>query len=182
MANNNLAILYGAFVPTNNIWDVQQIYSTEVTSPEFKELLVRLYQNINNIALVLNVKDSAIYPLQEFVNGQLWFQNPSYNSSTAGDASLRQVFRIVINFGVLPVTTSKSVAHTIPITPMTTFTRIYATASDTTGNNYLPIPYASASGTDNIQIDVNATNVTITTASDRSNFNICYCILEYIQS
>ena len=64
---------YGAFVPTNLIWDVQQLQSVDVNSPEFKELLVRLYQNINNIALVLNIKDTGMYQLSEFVNGQLFF-------------------------------------------------------------------------------------------------------------
>jgi hypothetical protein len=36
---------YGMFIPTTQVWDVSEIYSTEVTSPAFKELLVRLYQN-----------------------------------------------------------------------------------------------------------------------------------------
>jgi hypothetical protein len=173
-------IYSGAFVPTTNIWDVSQLYDVDVTSPAFKELLVRLYQNINNIAVVLNVKDTGYYLDQEFVNGQLYFPNPNYNSSTAEDPGFRQVWRLVINFGALPNTAAKTFAHGLTINGAVTFTRIYATASDTTGFNYIPIPYASASGTDNIQIDVNATDVTITTASDRTNFNICYIVLEYL--
>ena len=65
---------------------------------------------------------------------------------------------------------------------MTTFTRVYATASDTTGFNYIPVPYASSTAANNIELNVNGTNVNIITGSNRSNFNICYVVLEYLQS
>lgn len=176
-------IYSGAFVPTTNIWDVQALYDTDVNTPAFKELLVRLYQNVNNIANVLNLKDTGYYLNQEFVNGQLYFPDPTLNSSTSANAEFRQVWRFVINFGALPDFTgspTKSVPHGLTINSGVTFTRIYATASDTTGFNYIPIPYASASGADNIQLDVNATDVVITVASDKSAFNVCYVILEYL--
>lgn len=173
---------FGAFVPTTNIWDVGQLQDVDVNSPEFKELLVRLYQNLNLMALVLNVKDTGYYVTNELVNGQLFFPNPNLNSTTTSTATFRQAFRILVNFGVLPNTGTKSIPHNIPILPTTTFTRIYATASDNTGNNFIPIPYASASGTSNIELSVNATDVTITTASNRSNFTTCYVVLEFLKS
>lgn len=179
MANSNQ---YGAYVNTTNIWDVQQIQQVDVTSPEFKELLVRLYQNINNIALVLNVKDTGMYQLSEFVSGQLYFSNPATNSSTAQSPTQRQVRRKVINFGSLPNAGVKSVAHNITMTSATSFTRIYGAASDTTGNIYIPLPYASPTDADNIELYVDATNVVVTTGSNRSNFNIAYVILEYLQN
>jgi hypothetical protein len=173
---------YGSFVTTTNIWDVQQLYQIDVTSPEFKELLVRLYQNINNIALVLNIKDTGMYNTSEFVNGQVYFSNPANNSSTSANPILRQVYRTVINFGSLPNTGTKSVAHGISTNAAMTFTRIYAAASDTTGLNYIPIPYASPTATNNIELSVDATNVNITTGSNRTNFNVTYVVLEYIKN
>jgi len=177
---------YGSFVPTNFVWDIQQLQQIDVTSPEFKELLVRLYQNINLIALGLNIKDTGLYAISnEVVNGQLWFPNPANTSSTAATPALRQVFRKLVNFGALPDTATKSVPHGITCkttTGGTTFTRIYATASDTTNRVYIPIPYASPTLANNIEINVDATNVNITTGSNRSAFNVCYVILEYIQS
>lgn len=175
---------YGAYVPTTSVWDVQQIYTTDISTPEFKELLVRLYQNINNIAIVLNLKDTGMYPITEFVNGQLWFPNPNNSSATTAAANpiQRQVLRKVINFSTLPNTALKSVAHNIVCTAATSFTRIYATATDPVGLNYIPIPYASPVLANNIEINVDATNVNITTGSNRSAFTICYVILEYIQS
>ena len=182
MANN--PIFSGAFVPTTNVWDVSQLYEIDVNSEAFKELLVRLYQNLNNISLVLNLKDTGYYLNQEFVNGQLYFPNTNLNSSTEQTSEFRQVWRLVINFGALPDFTgspTKSVPHGLTITPGVTFTRIYATASNTTGFEYIPIPYASPTAANSIEINVDATNVNIITGSNRSNFTICYVILEYLK-
>ena len=73
---------YGAFVPNTFIWDVQQLQQVDLNSPEFKELLVRLYQNLNLMANVINVKETGMYPLEEFNTGNSWFPNPANNSST----------------------------------------------------------------------------------------------------
>lgn len=172
----------GAFIPTTNVWDVSQLYSVDVNSPEFKELLVRLYQNVNNIALLLNIKDTGYYPRAEIVNGQVFFPDPALSSTTAAAPVFRQVFRLVINFGALPNTATKSVAHGLTITAGYTFTRIYGCASDTTGGTYIPLPYASPTDASNIEVSVDATNVNVITGSDRTNFAAAYIILEYIKS
>jgi hypothetical protein len=178
MSGNN----YGAFVPTTNVWDVSEIYQTEVTSPEFKELLVRLYQNLNNMALSLNIKDSAYYVNAEFVNGQSFFPNPAYNSSTTTVASMRQVFRLVINFGALPNSTTTSVAHNLPANAGWTFTRIYGCATNPSTPQYLPIPYASNTANASIELWVDGTNVNIKTASNLSAYTTTYVILEYMKT
>jgi hypothetical protein len=177
MANSTL---FGAFVPTTNIWDTSLLYEVDVTSPQFKELFVRLYQNVNLIAIALNLKDTGYYTTTEFVNGQSFFPNPLLNSTTSTAATYRQAFRIVINFGALPDSTTKSVPHTIPITAAVTFTRIYGAASDTTDSLYIPLPYVSTSG-DSVELNLDGTNVNITTSSDMSSYTICYVIVEYLK-
>ncbi|HTJ49060.1 MAG TPA: hypothetical protein VL443_06355 [Cyclobacteriaceae bacterium] len=173
---------YGAFLQTTQVWDVAQIQELDVKSPEFKELLVRMYQQINNIVLVLNIKDTGQYQLSEFVNGQVFFSNPALSSGTAQYPQDRQVIRKVINFGALPNTATKSVAHGITCTSTTTFTRIYGCASDVTGKNYIPLPYASPTLANNIELNLDATNVNITTGSNRINFTITYVVVEFIQT
>ena len=170
----------GQFVPTTNVWDVAQVYDIDVNSEQFRELLVRLYQNLNIIAVALNAKDTGYYVDDEFTNGQLFFPNPTLTSQTSTTPTYRQVLRYAFDFGALPNTGSKSVA--IPIAPNSsyTFTRIYGCASDTSGKNYIPIPYASPTLANNIELSVSSTQVTITTGSNRSNFNVCYVILEYL--
>lgn len=178
----NNPMMFGAFGPTTNVWDVSQVYSTDVQSPEFKELIVRLYQNLNLMWLLLNIKDSGYYNTQEFVNGQLLFPNPALSSSSNTTPTFRQIFRQVIDFGALGIA-SKSLPHNITVTSATTFTRIYGAASNTTLQTYLPIPYADTTAiANNIQLDVTATMVTITNGIDRSAFNQTYVVLEYVQS
>ena len=143
----------GAYIPTTTVMDVSEIYSTEVTSPEFKELLVRLYQNFNNLALAMNVKDTAIYDTEEFVSGQKFFPDPALDSTSDTEPTQRNIFRKVIKFGALPDTATKSVAHGITIDANTTFTRIYGTSSDQAGLVYIPLPYSSTTLNENIKYE-----------------------------
>ncbi len=172
---------YGSFVPTTNIWDVaSEIMSADVNSPEFKELLIRLYQNINLIAINVNLRDAGYYDTTEFINGQLFFPNTTLSSSSTTNPEFRQVFRKVVNFGALPNTATKSVAHGIPINTSYTFTRIYGAASDTTGLTYIPLPYASPVLVNNIELTVDVANVNVTTGSNRTSYNVAYIVLEYL--
>jgi len=178
-----LSTQYGAYVPTNFIWDVQKLQEVDIKSPDFKELLVRMYQNLSLMATVLNIKDTGLYQITEVVNGQMYFSNPSNNSSTVASPALRNVYRKVINYTTaLPNTGTATIPHGITCTSTTTFTRIYATSSDTSGNNYIPIPYASPTAGNNIELHVDGTNVYIITGSNRTNFTQTYIILEYLQT
>lgn len=179
MANPNQV---GAFIGTTSEFDVSAIYETDVTSPQFKELLVRLYQSVNNIALLLNIKDSGYYNTQEFVNGQLLFPNPTLSSATSTVPAFRQIFRTLVNFGQLPDAGILTAPHYINFTSTYSVTRIYGAASDPTGLNYIPLPYAASNINDGISLFVDSTNVNIRTTTDRRNFTICYVIIEYVKS
>jgi hypothetical protein len=163
---------HGAFIPSTFVWDMQEIMDIDVTSDKFKELLVRLYQNINLIQTTLNIKDSAFYDSEEFVNGQVY---PAVTGTNA--TNVRQVFRKMVSFGALPNTAAKTVAHGIDITVGFTFTRIYGAASDTTNLLYLPIPSANP----DINIRIDATNIVITTSANYSLYDTTYVILEYLK-
>jgi hypothetical protein len=179
MANNPQN--FGAYVPTTNIWDPSQLEQVEGLSPSLRELLIRMYQNLNLMALTVNMKDSGFYVTDEFVNSQQFFSNPALTSLSTTTPTLRNVFRTVVNFGALPNAGIKSVLHNIDPNSAFTFTRIYGATSDTTGLTYLPLPFADSAGTDNIQLDVDQFDVNITTTSDRTNYTVTYIILEYLK-
>jgi len=172
----------GAYIPTTTVMDVSEIYSTEVTSPEFKELLVRLYQNFNNLALAMNVKDTAIYDTEEFVSGRTFFPDPALDSTSTTAPAQRQTYRKVISFGALPNAATKTVAHGITIDANTTFTRIYGTSSDPAGLIYVPLPYSSTTLNENINLFVDNTNVSITAGINATAFTITYVVLEYMKT
>lgn len=172
----------GTFIPTTQIWDVSEIKDVDVTKPEFKELLVRMYQNLNTMAISINNKESAFYDTQETVKGQAFFSNPANDSSTASAPENRQVFNKVINFGMLPNAATKNYAHGIGIKRGFTFTRIYGCATQQENTNpavvfnAIPIPYSTI-----VLLNVTATDVVITTTADYRNYT-AYIVLEYIKS
>src|SRR6185369_581411 len=103
----------GSYVPTTNIWDVTRLHEIDVNSAEFKELLVRLYQNINNISLVLNTKCTGYYINEQFVSGKLFF-NPDIDPVQLG-AQYRPGFIKTINTGALGAGVT-AVNHDINVT------------------------------------------------------------------
>jgi len=171
----------GAFVPTTNVWDPTELQDLDVTKPEFKELLVRLYQNLNNISQVLNLKVTGYYYPQEFVTGKKFFPNPTNAGTTSASQQARQGFIMTVIFGALPNSTTKSVPHNITCTAHTSLIFMCAGSTDSTDLLYVPIPYASASG-NNIELNMDDTNVNITTNSDWSSYTNTMVYIEYLKN
>jgi len=170
----------GVFLPTTQIWDSANIQETNVQSSEFKELVIKLYENNNEMAQIINLKDTGIYDINEFVCGQTYF--PTVDSSDSRRTTFRQVYRKVINFGALLDAAAKTVAHAIDITDNVTVTRVYGSSTDTTGHTYIPLPYASPTLVDNIELSLDATNVIVTTGKDRTAYDTTYVVVEYLRN
>lgn len=170
-------------IPTTNVWDPSQIYEVEGISEPLSELLVRMYQNLNQMSLAINAKDAGYYLLEEFVNGQQFFADPADTDQT----NYRPDFRRAVNFGALPAAGSKSVAHSIAPTADYIATRVYGAATNPTAGAgtpfFIPIPYSSATAVaDNLELYVTDTNVVITTGgTDYSAFTQCVVVIEYIK-
>ena len=178
----------GQFITTTQVWDSSAIYGMDVTKPEFKELLVRMYQQLNSMAMAVNGRDAGTYTTDEFVNGQSFFPTPGLTSASSRNPAERQVHRKVINFGALPNTATKMAAHGLAIKASSvgsylgwTFTRIYGTASDTTNREFIPLPYSTGVLANNIELYVDATNVTVVTGADWSSYDTTYIVLEYLK-
>jgi hypothetical protein len=173
----------GPYLPTTQLWDVSEIYSTPELSPGMQELFVRMYQNLNLMALTINGKDIGSYVQLEGVSGQTFFSNPSLSSVTSTQPTARQVYRKVINFGALPnagINPLKSVPHGLTITPATTLTRLYG-ASTRPGVGFIPLPYSSSVAGDIIELSMDATNINITTSSNKSLYTVTYIIIEILK-
>lgn len=169
---------YGISLTTTFLFDVDDIQELEI-KPEFKETLIRLYMNLNRMLLALNKKENGYYPLNQILSGQQFFPNPS--ASYLEQSNYREVFRLVINFGALPNATTKSVPHNIAINAGVSFTHIYGTATDPVNFNYIPLPYASPTLIDNIELKVDATNVTVITGINRTAFTETYIVLDFMK-
>jgi hypothetical protein len=173
---NNL----GSFVPTSFSWEIAQLQETDI-DPKLKSLMIRLYQNLNVMSLVLNDKDTGYYVDQEYVNGQKFFPDPNLNLNSTASPIYRQIYRKVINFGALPNTTSKTIPHNITIQSNYTLTRLYGAATNSIATSLIPLPFASPTAADNIQLEMTDTNIIITTGKDQTTYTTCYIIIEILK-
>jgi hypothetical protein len=144
----------GSYVPTTNVWDVARLYEVDINSDEFKELLVRLYQNVNNIALVLNTKSTGYYINEEFVSGKLFF-----NPESSDPLQLRPGYIMAVNTGALGAGVT-AIDHNIAVTDSFKWMFIYGSATDTVTIVGYPLPFSGAAG-NNIEVSVTATQVLI---------------------
>ena len=171
----------GSNVPTTQLWDTTDIYRANINNKDLTELLVRLYQNLNRLAISCNNKESGFYDIEETSTGQQFFPLPGLNSTGTRYPDFRIPDRKVINFGALPDTGTKSVAHGIHCDANTIVTRTYGSTTDPTGGfSYLTLPYPSPIAANNIELSSTGTNVSITTGSNRSAYTICYIVIEYL--
>lgn len=132
-----------------------------------KELRFRLNDLYQKTTASLNSKEGGLYQPLERTNGQQYFSsgNPQRN---------RTVYRMTVDFGALPNTASKSVAHNISGWDSSfRLTRSYGAATDPTGLNALPIP------NNGILLTINSTDVTVTTTSNRSAYTATTIVIEY---
>ena len=161
-----------SYQPTSSIAPFLPVNRTY--SEDDSQFLIQITSDYSTIAKAVNVREISNFPLQEIAAGQnFYFPNPQQP---------RQTFRMTVNFGALPNAGTKSVAHGISFTSTFSVTKIYGAASDQSGLNYIPLPYASPTLANNVELSLNATNVTITTGSNRSNFTVCYIIIEYLKN
>lgn len=163
----------GFFVPTTGSFDIQQLQEVNVNTPEFKQLLVRLYETVNTIALAVNAKDTAYYPEEEFNTGGILF-----NGNIAQALQQPQIFRRRVTTGALGAGV-KNVAHGLNPTAIWRAVAIYGAATDSTGPTFWPLPFAGV-GVGNISVTIGATNVTINNNSG-STFTDSYVIFLYVK-
>lgn len=170
----------GMFLGTKGVFDPNYLKTKNVNSQDFKESIINLYKHLNSVITILNSKTSGKHPLGEFITGDTYYPDTTLTSSTSALEIERPEIVNTINFGALPNTTTKSVAHNIAWTSRTFFTSHIATATDSTAEKSVSIPYASATTADIIEINVDGTNVNITTGKDWSSYD-CVVILKYLK-
>lgn len=89
------------------------------------------------------------------------------------------VYGKYINFGTLPNTTTKNVAHGISSLNTTKIVSVTGTAA--TASVTLPLPFALSTLASNIGLQADATNITITTGSDRSALSAPRILIKYMK-
>jgi hypothetical protein len=177
MATENLRD--NAFLPTTQIYDVEDLRDMDVNSPEFKELLVRLYMYTSNSASAINSREVGLYYPIEVLTGGTFFPDSGLTGERAVEG--RSIFRQVIDFGALPNAGAKTVAHNIAGAASMKLVRMYGGATDPATPSFLPLPFASTTLNQNIQLEAGTTNVTITTGINRTAYTDTFVVMEYLK-
>ena len=162
----------GYFLPTTTIFDSSQINSLPGESDQLKNLLVIMYQTINQISKATNAKYTGIYTQQEFVNGKTYF-NPVTNEINQPQ---RSNFSMTYLVSVPPGTTP--FPHGLPLTSAWAFTGLEGFANDTTDLLYYPF---GSGNTGQISIMVNDIDFVITN-STANTFDTTYVTLFYLKN
>lgn len=164
-----------AFSSDRPLQSNQVSISLEVPKPDDPAFVETMSLYLKRMADSMNTKEGALYTLKEVATFQQYF--------TAGDPlKTRNVYRKVVNFGALPNTAAATVAHDIAFNADFSLTRMYGAATDPAAFQYLPLPYASPTAANCIELSADATNVIITTGSDRTAFTRCTVVLEYTKN
>lgn len=158
---------YESYLPQSHTipedWENGRAYFVE----HFKKI-------VNN----LNVKEIGYYLDEEVLTGKQFIPSSTTNYDTS--TPFRNVFRMVVNFGQLPNNTTKSVAHNITVNSNFTLVSIYGGATNPSNFNCLPLPFVSAGASGQIELYMDATNINITTTSDRTAWTTCFIVCEYL--
>lgn len=137
---------------------------------EWKEAQEFLTEALREISTGINDRANGFYLPTESLAGK------KFIPGTAIPTNFRQVFRTVIDFGALPNTTNKSVAHGINWTNSTSLIFAQGASTDPSAVNSI-----SFSTSNLINLVVDNTNITVTTTADYSAFTRTFITLEYIQ-
>lgn len=152
--------------------------SVEIPSDpkQMQEIISLLYKRI---ADAVNKKEGSLYTLIELGNFQRYFV-------TADPQTLRNGYRkcfdmVSLNLGPIAPGATVSVPH--GITGLFQATRIYGAAKNSDATpRFMPLPFASATGTRNIEIYLTATNVVLVNGSTQTTLTQATIVAEYLKN
>lgn len=143
-----------------------EVYPEDVSQRQIKH--TNIYSNVSN---AINVREIAIYDLQQLLTGQRFFNATNVQNLRFG---YRKVFRL----GALVSGATATIAHTI--SGLTTFTRLYGTIIDSAGF-HLPLPYVDALNvTNQVSIYADVTNIYVVNGATANNIVSGIIVAEYL--
>jgi hypothetical protein len=139
-------------------------------------------EQLKKITNAVNIREIGWFLDEELLSGKAFIPGSINLQASETAQQYRTILRKVIDFGALPNAGVKTVPHNITVDNNFTLIEMWASATDPVAFTSLPIPYATPVALNqNIELSMDATNVIITTGTNRTNFTRCFITLEYIQ-
>lgn len=136
---------------------------------EARQFIVEQLKKISN---AVNVREIGWYIDEEILSGGSLY-------SLTNNQDFRSIFRKAIDFGTLPNSSAKSVAHLIPVDATFKLVRIWLSATDPIGLTGFSCEYYAKDLSAAINLNYTSTDVVVTTTQDYTNFTDCTVFIEY---
>lgn len=133
---------------------------------EWKDAATFLNWYLPQAATLLNNRVIGSYSNQETPSGKQFI-------SAATNTNGIDVFRKDVDFGTLPNTGTKSVAHGITVDDSFRIFNLYLAASNPTGHTYFCLQTNS--------LTMDSTNINFTSSSDLTAYTSCFVVIEYMR-
>lgn len=143
---------------------------------------LQLRKYLNDIVISLNVKETGFFVENEIPTGALFI--PTFSTDTSANLEYRPIFRTVVDFGALPNNSTKTVPHGITTTQDYSIIKLQGGSTEpgvSTINSALPIPMDGIPNNERVSLEIDATNVIIKTAMNRTTFTRTFIVIEYIK-
>lgn len=138
-----------------------------------------LVEHLKKISNAVNIRQIGWFLDEELLAGQQFI--PGSNLSGTSQ-QFRSVFRKIIDFGVLPNAVTKSVPHGITFDANFTLLNLYIAATKPTAPFLaFSLQYWANSAPGSITLNMDATNINVTTTSNYSDYTRSFVCIEYIQ-
>jgi len=160
-------------VSISNVLDPALIRDLDPKSPEFKRFIVSLAENVNSILLAVNAKTVGIHDTRESITGNKFFDDDNNEPKAS--------YSKMVICGALPNTALKQIAHGLDSAWSYKFIKIYGASSDSANQKYIPLPYASATAADVVELSVDNTYINITTGKNMASFDTTKVYIEYLE-
>ena len=107
-------------------------------------------------------------------------QTPSGKQYPVGQGTI-DVSRKLVSFGALRNNTTKSVAHGLTVDDKFRLFELYISANDPVNFLYFCAKNWGIANTGDVQINIDDTNINVTTNGDYTAYSDCFVILEYMR-
>lgn len=153
----------------------------DVIPDEWNDAKAVIVEQLKKLANEVDIREIGWFLDQEVLTGKAFIPTEANITQGSGSSSYRTILRIVVNTGALPNAGTKSVPHNIVFDSNFSLIQIYLSATDPVNLKAFGLMYWANSVPGSIILNMDATNVNITTTSNYSSYTRSYVVIEYIQ-
>ena len=153
----------------------------DVAPDTWDQAMPFIVEQLKGLANAVNVRTIGFYLDQEVLTGNSFIPGINIASDGGSSQQFRSILRKVIDFGTLPNAMKKSVPHEITFDGNFSLIQMYLSATDPVNFLAFGLMYWSNSTPGSIILNMDDTNVNVTTTSDYTAYTRSFVVIEYIQ-